>query len=84
MKTYICKKTFQLEKFDDDGFSTGDYMDIHAGAMFERSESPFRVVGGKETVRLDGITADEGTWLEIGEETLTEYFEEVLDGTQVV
>ena len=82
MKTYICKETFQLEKFDDNGFSTGNYMDIHAGAMFERSESPRRVVGGKETVRLDGITADEGTWLEISGETLAEYFEEVKGGAK--
>ena len=82
MKTYICKETFQVEKYDDGGFYTGEDQTIFAGAMFDRSEEPFRVVGDPDTVRLDGITADEGAWLEISKETLEEYFEEVKGGTK--
>ena len=79
MKTYICKETFQPEKYDDGGFFTGEDMTVHAGAMFVRSDGSFRMVGAFDTVRLEGITADEGTWLEISEETLGEYFEEVTE-----
>ena len=75
MKTYICKETFQVEECDDDGFLTGYERTVEMGAMFQRSDDSFRINGGE--VRLDGITADEGTWLEISEEFLHEYFEEV-------
>ena len=77
-KTYICKETFQLNRFDEDGFDTEETMSIHQGAMFKRTEESQRIIGGE--VHLDGITADEGTWVEITEETLAEYFEEVKDG----
>lgn len=74
-RTYICKETFQLNRFDEDGFDTEEVMRIEQGAMFQRTEDDYRVIGGE--VHLDGITADEGTWLEVSEETLAEYFEEV-------
>ena len=76
-KTYICKETFQMNMFDDDGFDMEEVMCIEQGAMFQRTEDDFRLIGGE--VRLEGITADEGTWLEISEETLAEYFEEVTE-----
>lgn len=74
-RTYICKETFQLNRFDEDGYDTEEVMCIEQGAMFQRTEDDYRLIGGE--VRLDGITADEGTWIEISEETLAEYFEEV-------
>ena len=76
-RTYICKETFQLDRYDEDGFYTEEVMRIEQGAMFQRTADDFRIIGGE--VHLDGITADEGTWLEISEETLAEYFEEVAD-----
>lgn len=75
-KAYTCKETFRLEMYDDGGFYTGEDMPVYAGAMFVRSDNSYRLVGAPDTVRLEGITADEGTWLEISEETLAEYFEE--------
>ena len=75
-KTYICKETFQVDKYDDGGRYEADELTIEAGAMFKVCETTSRLVGGLDTVRLEGITADEGTWLEIGWDTLAEYFAE--------
>ena len=80
MRTYICKETFQVDRYDDDGFWEQEEMTVHGGSMFQLDETSFRCVGGNDTVRLIGITADEGTWLEITEEHLAEFFEEVKDG----
>ena len=72
---YICKETFQVDVYDENGFFDENEMTIHQGAMFERIETNHRLIGGE--IRLEGITADEGTWLELSAETLAEYFDEV-------
>ena len=70
---YKCKKTFLLDKYDDDGFYVEDYTQVNEGDLFELCEDPFRVVGGE--IRLVGI--NNGQWLEISKETLAMYFEGV-------
>lgn len=74
LKEYICIKELCLEKCDDDGFFVeNEYCYIDVGEVFQRSEEPFRVVGDKDSVRLDSDTK----WLEISEETLNEHFQEM-------
>ena len=70
---YKCKKTFLLDRYDDDGFYVEDYQQVNEGDLFELCEDPFRVIGGE--IRLVGI--NNGQWLEISKETLAMYFEEV-------
>lgn len=70
---YKCKKTFLLDRYDDDGFYVEDYTQVNEGDLFELCEDPFRVIGGE--IRLVGI--NNGQWLEISKETLAMYFEEV-------
>lgn len=53
---------------DGDGFFVDGSMDIEAGAIWRIGDGSFDA-----EVRLD---ADDG-WIEIGEEALAEYFEEV-------
>ncbi len=76
IRTYTCKETFQIEKYDDSGFYTGEEMSVEAGAMFQRTEAAPKILGNAGNIHLDGLTADEGTWLEISEDQLREYFEE--------
>ena len=70
---YKCKKTFLLDRYDDDGFCVEDYTQVNEGELFELCEDLFRVIGGE--IRLVGI--NNGQWLEISKETLAIYFEEV-------
>ena len=73
---YKCKKTFLLDKYDDDGFYVEDYTQVNEGDLFELCEDPFRVIDGE--IRLVGIsTRNYGQWLEISKESLAMYFEEV-------
>ena len=74
---YKCKKTFLLDRYDDDGFYVEDYTQVNEGDLFELCEDPFRVIGGE--IRLVGI--NNGQWLEISKETLAIYFEEVKELT---
>ena len=70
---YKCKKDFQLDLYDDDGFYIEDSLTVYQGEMFERSDNDYRIIGGD--VRLDGIGKSQGRWLEISETTLSLYFE---------
>ena len=77
MKQYICKEEFTLDRVDDDGFFTDDIMWVEKGSVWELSEDLYRFVGGPQTVRLNG---DNYQWIEITEEHLDMYFEEVDSG----
>ena len=70
---YKCKKTFLLDRYDDDGFYVEDYQQVNEGELFELCTDPFRVIDGE--IRLVGINNFQ--WLEISKETLAMYFEEV-------
>ena len=73
---YKCKKTFLLDRYDENGFYVEDYTQVNEGDLFELCEDPFRVIGGE--IRLVGI--NNGQWLEISKKTLALYFEEVKAG----
>jgi len=68
---YRCTKGFLIEKTDDNGFMSDEYMTIPEGSTWDvPEEEDYRFVGGE--VRLE---TDEGEWIEISLETLNEYFE---------
>ena len=73
MKMYRCKQDFELEAYDDDGFSLDKAITIEAGEVFQRSENRFRVVGGPETIHLENDHA----WIEITGDLLEHFFDEV-------
>lgn len=74
MKKYKCKKSFCVDKYDDDGFLIeNDAMVIEEGKIYELNESGHMMMGGKDHVHLDAV--DDNSWLEITKENLEEYFE---------
>lgn len=71
---YKCKKSFCVDKYDDDGFLVeNDAMVIEEGAIYESDESGYMMIGGKDHVHLDAV--DDGSWLEITKGTLKECFD---------
>lgn len=73
MKQYVCTKSFTLDQYDDDGFSTDIVLEVEEGEVFFRFNTSFRLIGGKNTVRLDNALR----WIEISEETLAAHFVQV-------
>lgn len=73
MKKYKCKKSFYVDKYDNDGFLINDGMVIEEGKIYELNESEYMIIGGKDHVHLDAV--DDGSWLEITKEHLVEYSE---------
>lgn len=74
MKEYICKETFIIEEYDDNGFSTDEYITVKKGSVFKLDNSKYRMISDSD-VRLEG----EYQWLEIDKEMLDAYFERVED-----
>ena len=72
---YKCIKSFSIPECDDDGFITEQELIVEKGTMWELDDSGYTLIGGE--VRLDSVDPF-GRWLEITEDTLEEYFEEVL------
>ncbi len=73
VKKYRCKKSFYVDKYDNDGFLIeDDGMVIEEGETYTLDDSGHTIVGGD--VHLD---REDGLWLEISREHLTEFFEEV-------
>ena len=72
MKKYRCIKAFLVPECDGDCFETGKYVWIEVGKIYELSErgSTYLSAG----IHLD---CEDGSWLEIGAETLKECFKEV-------
>lgn len=77
MKLYICTEGFSIDLVDDDGFFTGKYDEVQKGSLWELQEVDYRMVGGSDSVRLNGVGPANGMWLEITKERLEMYFEEV-------
>lgn len=74
MKKNKCKKSFYVDKYDDDGFLIkNDGMVIEEVKIYELNESEYMMIGGKDHVHLDAV--DDGSWLEITKEHLKKYFE---------
>lgn len=70
---YKCIKTFDVEKYDEDGFSLNKPFIVKQGTIWEVDESGFRLVGDKESIRLE---SDYG-WLEIDKDILDTYFSKI-------
>ncbi len=68
---YRCIKGFAVNNSDDDGFLTEELINIEVGSEWEVDESGYRMVGDSDSVRLE---AEDGSWLEITKEHLSEYF----------
>ena len=77
VKKYVCTQKFVLSAVDDNGFDTGKYVVIEEGSVWERTDDPYRFIGGYDTVRLIGKNC---SWLEIAKERLEVYFKEVDSG----
>lgn len=74
MKRYKCKKSFCVDKYDDDGFMIENAATvIEEGKIYELDETGYMIIGGSDHVHLDAV--DEGSWLEIEKETLEECFD---------
>lgn len=71
---YKCKKSFCVDKYDDDGFMIENAtVVIEEGKIYELDESGYMLIGGKAHIHLDAV--DDGSWLEITKGTLEENFE---------
>ena len=71
---YKCIEGFSVEMFDDDGFTTDDVLDVEPGDVYEVETSGFRVLGVKNSIRLE---CENGNWLELPQETVDRYFGKV-------
>ncbi len=74
---YICKEGFAVEKYDDDGWPTDEYMSIEVGEVYEVIDD-WRVAGGYDFIRLEN--SEKGNWLELQQETIDQYFEPADEG----
>lgn len=76
MKRFKCKKSFCVDKYDDDGLCIeNETIVIEEGKIYELDKSGYMMIGGSDYVHLDAV--DDGSWLEITKEHLKEYFDEV-------
>lgn len=75
MKKYKCIKDMVVDIVDADGFETGDWNIVSVGSIWELNND-INYIGGEN--HLESI--DESTnaaWIEIDDEDLKGYFEEV-------
>ena len=76
-KQYKCIKQLVLDYYESDGFCTDETMTIEAGEIFEANNRyPYNIVCGNDCIHLEN---DDGRWLEIYPDTLSEHFVEVVD-----
>lgn len=68
---YKCIAPFSLEKYDEDGFGTGEVREVKVGEIYENGTES--IIGGE--VRLNSTVTSK--WLEISRDTLNKYFVEV-------
>ena len=74
MEKYKCKKSFCVDKYDDDGFCIeNETIVIEEGKIYELDESGYMMIGGSNHVHLDAV--DDGSWLEVTKWTLEECFD---------
>ena len=71
---YKCKKSFCVDKYDDDGFMIENAtIVIEEGKIYELDKTGCMMIGEKDHVHLDAV--DDGSWLEITKGTLEENFD---------
>ena len=62
MKQYKCKKSFCVDKYDDDGFLIeNSSVVIDKGKIYELDDGNHIIIGGE--IHLDSV--EDGSWLEI-------------------
>lgn len=66
---YVCSVAFCVDMYDNDGFSTGEYLMVEVGDEYETDDSEFRLLGGQ--VRLE---CENGNWLELPQEYVDSFF----------
>ncbi len=66
---YECIKDFQIEIYDEHGFSTCEYSTVKSGSKWERDDDT-DIIGGD--VHLDSV--DGLQWIEVSNDTLSDYF----------
>ena len=72
IKQVICIKELELNKYDDNGYSTDEYFVVHQGTVFNwDEENTHRIIGGE--IYLENSER----FIEISKETFKEYFKEV-------
>ena len=71
---YVCTEGFCVEMYDDDGFSTDRYIDVEVGEEYETDDSDFRLVGSKDSIRLE---SKNGNWLELTPDYVSRFFSPV-------
>lgn len=71
---YKCTKAFLIPEYDEDGAISEQEMIIEKGTVWKLDDPNQNFIGGE--IRL--VNPISRGWLEISEETLNEYFEEVL------
>lgn len=75
IKAFKCIKSFFVEDYDGDGFCMNTASCIKKDDIFEcDTEDKSRIVGADDTIRL----VNDKRWLELTEDTVNEYFEEVI------
>lgn len=76
IKIYTCNQEFYVDKYDADGFSLNKQMKIIKGSKWQYDDKEiFRVIVG--TIRLYRINVKRGQWIEIDNDMLNKYFEEI-------
>lgn len=71
MKAYKCIKEFGLNVVDMNGFCTNDWNTVPVGSIWELNND-VNYMGGENHLQSEGLI-----WIEIPNEDLKEYFEEV-------
>lgn len=71
-KKYKCISAFRIERFDEDGNSTDEFMEIEEGSVWEIDDKA-NVIGGEVHIK----NQEKLEWLEVSKNTLFLYFDPV-------
>ena len=67
---YKCTESFPLDKYDDNGFSTDETMEVEKGSLWELNDDGGNIIGAEH--HLDNC--DGSAWIEIDSEYLAAFF----------
>ncbi|MEG2786427.1 MAG: hypothetical protein RR942_01310 [Romboutsia sp.] len=84
MKKYECIKELQVDCYNDNGHYEEKENVIHRGSIWiiEDEEDKSRMIDGE--IRLIKQGNNEYSWLEISNDTLEEYFKEIIEKDRVI
>ena len=69
---YECIDSFELDRYDDNGFSTDGTVEIGKGSLWELNDDGGNIIGAEH--HLDNL--DGSSWVEIDSDYLRKYFKE--------